>query len=72
MWLRGYRKNVADLAAETEVKLQFSLSSTVGLFEDSIVAGWPFNDRNSPNVDDREKDSLNEGVGKISRSALKC
>jgi hypothetical protein len=35
--------------------LYFFLSSTFGLFIYSIVAGWPFNDRNDPNVDDREK-----------------
>jgi hypothetical protein len=35
--------------------LYFSLSSTFGLFLCSIVAGWPFNARNDPNVDDREK-----------------
>jgi hypothetical protein len=41
---------------ETEdSRVYFSLSSTFGLFQSSIVAGRPFNRRKNPNVDDREK-----------------
>jgi hypothetical protein len=42
--------------------LYFSLSSTFGLFLCSIVAGWPFNARNDPNVDDRESIKITDSV----------
>jgi hypothetical protein len=50
----------AEVAGKRSDKsdLYSSLSSTFGLLLCSIVAGWPFNARNDPNVDDREKSNL--------------
>jgi hypothetical protein len=56
-----------DQKVDNRLKVYFSLSSTFGLFLCSVVAVWPFNARNDPNVDDREKDNWKIWVNGINR-----
>jgi hypothetical protein len=47
-----YRREIGGMI------VSFSVPSTFGQFQDSIVTSRPFNDRNSPNVDDTENYQL--------------